>query len=67
MKRVFARDGMKTCWSCGSSEISVCEDSESENFKYFVHCADCGEHTLNCQTEKMAKKAWNRAYEIPMD
>ena len=67
MKRVFAKDGMKTCWSCGSSEISVCEDSESENFKYFVRCADCGEHTLNCQTEQIQNMLSSQLDELQKD
>lgn len=63
MKRVYAKDGMKTCWSCGSLNVGIVEEKESENYRFIVRCEDCGEQTLNCSTEKQAKDAWNRAYE----
>lgn len=66
MKRVYVKDGMKNCLSCGSSNIEVAEDRESENYRFIVRCVDCGEQTLNCSTEKKAKNAWNKAYEISL-
>lgn len=67
MKRVFAKDGMSTCWSCGSSNVKVEKDNESEKFPFFVVCEDCGERTLNANSESNAKRAWNRAYAVHVD
>lgn len=66
MTRVLAKNGLKSCWSCGGGKLELIQDNESEKYPYIIRCKECGETTLNCATRKQAKDAWNSAYEIPV-
>ena len=73
MKRVQAKKGLLTCWSCGSSNVDVINEGETnhsmpyDGFPFCVMCDDCGQISENFETEALAKKAWNKAYALHVD
>ena len=67
MKRTLGKNGMLTCWCCGSSNVNAKKDFFGKTNKFYCQCEDCGEKTVNTVSEKTAIGVWNKAYANNVD